>query len=139
MMAGQTTATPMASIPAGPPPVGRVIGPYVEIDTVATYVGPVAVGLPYDESSVGNKTLLKLFHYDGSSWQDVTLGVDIVNNVVYGEVTSLSPFVIVEEAGPEPTPINWPLIGAIIGAIVVVGLGATILAPRLRRVSGNKA
>jgi len=98
---GQTTATTMASIPAGPPPVGRVIGSYVEIDTVATYVGPVAVGLPYDESSVGKEAWLKLFHYDGSSWQDVTVGVDIVNNVVYGEVTSLSPFVVVEEAGPE--------------------------------------
>jgi hypothetical protein len=73
----------------------------VEIDTVATYVGPVAVGIPYDESSVGNEARLKLFHYDGSSWQDVTRGVDKVNNVVYGEVTSLSPFVVVEAAGPE--------------------------------------
>jgi hypothetical protein len=62
------------------------------------------VGIPYDESSVGNEARLKLFHYDGSSWQDVTRGVDTVNNVVYGEVTSLSPFVVVESAGPEPTP-----------------------------------
>jgi len=102
MMAGQTTATPMASIPAGPPPVGRVIGSYVEINTTdVTYVGPVAVGLPYDESSVSNEEWLKLFHHDGSSWHDVTVGVDTVNNVVYGEVTSLSPFVVVEEEAPE--------------------------------------
>ena len=98
---GQTTATPMASIPAGWPPVGRVIGSYVEIDTMATYVGPVAVGIPYDESSVDNEARLKLFHHDGSNWHDVTAGLDTVSNVVYGEATSLSPFVVVEEAGPE--------------------------------------
>jgi len=102
MMDGQITATPKASIPAGPPPVGRVIGSYVEINTTdVTYVGPVAVGLPYDESSVSNEEWLKLFHHDGSSWHDVTVGVDTVNNVVYGEVTSLSPFVVVEEEAPE--------------------------------------
>jgi len=100
--AGQISATPMASIPAGPPPVGRVIGSYVEIYTTGvTYVGPVAVGLPYDESSVSNEEWLKLFYHDGSSWHDVTVGVDTVNNVVYGEVTSLSPFVVVEEEAPE--------------------------------------
>jgi hypothetical protein len=31
----------------------------------------------------------------------VTVGVDTANNVVYGEITSLSPFVVVEEAAPE--------------------------------------
>lgn len=93
--AGPTTATVIAP-PAGPLPPGDVIGSYVEIDTVATYVGPVAVGIRYDESSVGNEAQLYMFHYDGSSWQDVTVGVVKVHDVVYGKVTSLSPFVVVE-------------------------------------------
>ena len=38
--------------------------------------------------------LLQLYHYDGSSWVDCTTLVDTENDIICGEVTSLSPFAV---------------------------------------------
>lgn len=53
------------------------------------------VTLPYNEADaiafVGNEANLKLYHWDGTAWIDVTvLPVDTANNLITGEVTSLS-------------------------------------------------
>jgi hypothetical protein len=95
---GTTTVTMSTENPGGPTPSSfRVIeGEFVDISTTATYSGNITVGISYDETQVGNEETLRLFHWNGSEWEDVTISVDTVENIVYGEVASLSPFFIGE-------------------------------------------
>jgi hypothetical protein len=67
---------------------------YFDITTTATYRGPILVGAGYNEYIVENEKDLKLFHWDGARWDDVTTFVDSEKNMVYGEVNSLSWFFI---------------------------------------------
>jgi len=68
----------------------------------------VRVGIRYDPSAVSNPNNLKLFHWEGGHWVDVTDHVDTANDIVYGVVTSLSPF-FVGEPMPEPAPPSLPI------------------------------
>jgi N-acetylneuraminic acid mutarotase len=94
---GTTSATTSTGNPGGSTPSGfRIMGLFVDITTTATYIGLVTVGIRYDESGVGNESNLKLFHWSGAHWDDVTTWVDTDNNIVYGEVGALSWFFIGE-------------------------------------------
>jgi len=104
-VAGTTTYIASTGNPGGELPADfRLRGLFVDITTTATYSGTVTVGISYDESQVSNEAKLKLFHWDGTKWKDVTTSVDTVNNIVYGQVTTLSPFFMGEPAGAEVTP-----------------------------------
>jgi len=97
---GTTTMTTSTENPAEPTPSDfYVIGEnFIEITTTADYSGLITLGIEYDESQVENEESLRLFHWNGSEWEDVTTSVDTVENIVYGEVDSLSPFFIGEPA-----------------------------------------
>ena len=96
---GDTTATTTETTGCGPIPSGyTVVGSFVDITTQVIY-GGVVTGVRYDDSQVTNETNLRLFHcYDGQ-WKDVTTWVDQVNDIVYGQPTTLSPFAVGEGAG----------------------------------------
>ncbi|MFX1488437.1 MAG: chitobiase/beta-hexosaminidase C-terminal domain-containing protein [Promethearchaeota archaeon] len=86
------------------PPVGfEVAGDYYNITTDASYLGVISVAIPYNESKViGDELNLKILHWDPSTgWTDVTTGVDTINNIVYGEFTELSTFVVLEKVEHE--------------------------------------
>jgi len=95
---GITTMTTLTENPAEPTPSDFYVieGNFIEVTTTASYSGLITVGIEYDESQVGNEESLRLFHWDGSVWEDITVSVDTVENIVYGEVDSLSPFFIGE-------------------------------------------
>ena len=95
---GTTTATTSTENPGGPTPSDFYIveGNFVEITTTANYSGLITVGISYDESQVDNEEGLRLFHWNGLEWEDVTTSVDTVENIMYGQVASLSPFFIGE-------------------------------------------
>jgi len=95
---GTTTVTTSQGNPAGGIPSGfRVRGLFIDITTTATYSGPVTVCIQYDPSGVQNPQNLRLFHWNGAIWEDVTtLPVDTVNNIICGNVTTLSPFFVGE-------------------------------------------
>ena len=95
---GTTTATTSTENPGGPTPSDFCVieGNFIEITTTASYSGLITVGIRYDESQVGDEESLRLFHWNGSEWEDITTSVDMVENIVYGEVDSLSPFFIGE-------------------------------------------
>jgi len=95
---GTTTATTLTENPADPTPSDFYVieGNFVEITTTASYSGLVTVGIRYDESQVSNEESLRLFHWNGSEWEDITTSVDTVENIMYGQVASLSPFFIGE-------------------------------------------
>lgn len=84
--------------------------------------------MTYDENLVpGNEANLKMFHWDGIKWEDVTISVDTVNNTITGQVNSLSPFIL---GGPAPaTGINSSVLVAL--AIAGIGLGGLMIRRRV--------
>ena len=95
---GTTAMTTSTENPAEPTPSDFYViaGNFIEITTTADYSGLITLGLEYDESQVGNEESLVLFHWNGSVWEDITTYVDTVENIVYGEVDSLSSFFLGE-------------------------------------------
>ena len=108
-------------------------GQFVDIVTTATYSGPITISLSYDPS-IPNPQKLKLFHWYGGHWDDVTTSVDTVAHIVHGQVNSLSWFFIggewvwVDDGGGHSAP-AFPNIYVGIGA----ALGAGMVAYAVRR------
>lgn len=77
---------------------GTTAGDVFEIDTsgLTSIGGVIEITVPYDETllpsgfSEGN---LRLFHWTGTAWEDITTGIDTVNNIITGQTVSLSPVV----------------------------------------------
>jgi hypothetical protein len=108
--AGSTTVVESGA--GAPPPTGfRIVGSssgpvYWDIDTTATYSGPISVCIRYDQADVhGQEQNLRLRHDGGSGWEDITTSVDADTDIICGVTTSLSPFIVVEPlATPDPGP-----------------------------------
>jgi len=92
--AGDTTMTVSTTNPGGGLASFRFLGTWYDIDSTATYDGPVTVCITYDDSgiSAGRERNLKIFHWDGTDWVDVTSSLDTDNNIICGTVSSLSWF-----------------------------------------------
>ncbi|MGH7637927.1 MAG: hypothetical protein ACREOK_09770, partial [Gemmatimonadaceae bacterium] len=123
--AGATTVTstgigaPLPGFKVGSPPV------YYDIQTTATFSGAIEVCIDYSGQTFGNENALKLLHHDGTKWVDVTLDgyPDVDNNIICGEVTSLSPFTVAEQNfAPSITGISLP------AAPLALGTAASITA-----------
>jgi parallel beta-helix repeat protein len=70
---------------------------YYNITTSADYEGNVDICIEYNDSLVvGPEENLKLMHWNGTGWEDVTISVDTVNNIICGRTTGFSLFVIME-------------------------------------------
>jgi hypothetical protein len=91
-----------------PPDGFKVLGTFYNITTTVEFDGMIVVTFPYDESSVrGLEKNLMIWHWkETGGWEDVTLWVDEENNIIYGEVSSLSPFAIMEDNAPPITSIS---------------------------------
>ena len=85
-----TSSTPPAPLPAGYQVGGSPI--YFDLETAATYTGPITVC-----SSYAGITLVptNLLHYENGAWVDITTSVDTTSQTICGTTTSLSPFVLV--------------------------------------------
>jgi len=92
---GGTGQSPPPGFKLGTPPV------YYEITTTASYAGQIELCINYSGSSFINESATKLFHNEGGSWTDVTSSLDILNNIICGKVSSLSPFAIFEPDCPD--------------------------------------
>jgi hypothetical protein len=79
---------PPSNFALGDPPT------YYDIDTTATFTGPVVVCLTYPAGAFPPDASPRLFHYVGGQWVDVTTRVDTVARVVCGTVPSFSPFAL---------------------------------------------
>lgn len=95
----------VVGVDGAPPPPGsfEIIGgeePLIyQIDTDAEWSGAVEICLAYDEASLTrSETSLKILHFNGEHWEDVTTSHDLVNDVICGESTSLSPFAVAYDA-----------------------------------------
>jgi Leucine-rich repeat (LRR) protein len=101
----ESGGTTLVTSESGPtPPSGFQLGDpatYYDITTTATYSGLIEICISYIEGSyIGPEELLRLYHYAGGSWVDCTTLVDTENNIIYGEVTSLSAFAILMPEAP---------------------------------------
>lgn len=84
---------------------------YYDIQTTATFDGMVRICISYAGVSVGNENQLKLLHYENGAWINVTAPgyPDTEQDVICGDVTSLSPFLVAElNAAPVVSAIALP-------------------------------
>ncbi|NIT75388.1 MAG: hypothetical protein GWO44_00415, partial [Thermoplasmata archaeon] len=98
--AGETTVATSSTGP--PPPLGLKLGnppTYYEIDTTAGFSGSVEICIHYAGISFGNESRLKLMHFDGTRWVDITTSLDTDNDIICGTTTHFSTFVLFE---PDP-------------------------------------
>jgi hypothetical protein len=133
---GCTRVTTSQTNLVGATPSGfRVISSYIDITTTATYTSSVTVGISYDPASTSDPQNLKLFHWQGGQWVDVTTSVDQAGHVVSGTVTTLSPFFIGDPAGPPSGPSGGGGVPVFPSVYIGIGaaLGAAIVAYFVRR------
>jgi hypothetical protein len=76
----------------------RFLGTFYDVITTADYTGTVTVCLDYDASGMAQSAEenLRVFHWDGLSWLDVTASLDTDNDNICATVPSLSWFAIGE-------------------------------------------
>ena len=82
------------------PPSGHSMGRtpvWYDIATTANFTGAATVCLDYDEANYSSELRLRLFHYNGSGWNNITTSQDTTANIICGNTTSFSPFIIAEE------------------------------------------
>lgn len=117
---GDTTVTTSTTPVAGPPSGFKFRGHQLNISTDASYTPPIIISIQYNEADVpGNESSLKLFHYENGQWENVTISLDTVNNIITGSVNSLSPFIL---GGPlPPTGINSNALFALALALLASG------------------
>jgi len=72
------------------------------IETTATFSGAIALQFDYSGASFDDASDLRIMHYESDAWVDVTTGIDLANTLVFGQVTSLSPFAVVEPTNRPP-------------------------------------
>jgi hypothetical protein len=98
------TTTAMISDTGPLPPSGYAAVPtapaqYYDLSTDAVFFGDVHVCISYSDADVTrDESTLKLFHYEGDSWVDVTTSLDTETNLICGSATTLSPFLVVESS-----------------------------------------
>jgi predicted outer membrane repeat protein len=99
--AGNTSVTESSTGTAPPSGFQQSCSPpqYFNIETSATFNGVVHICLSYDDT-LCDESDLYLMHYEDGNWIDVTTSVDTGANIICGEVTSLSEFLL---AVPEVT------------------------------------
>jgi probable HAF family extracellular repeat protein len=98
---GQTTVT-SGTVGGGggpPPPANFKLGSpptYYDITTTATFTGSVTICISYAGTGYPNPSKLKLLHFAGGSWVDVTTSNNTATEVICGTTTSLSPFLVAQ-------------------------------------------
>jgi hypothetical protein len=121
---GATTVTTSNTNP-GPGISGfDFVGVFYEIDTNASFSGNVDVCLSYNEAElIVAESELKLMHYDGAAWKDITTSVDTANNVVCGRTKSFSPFALAHRV-PHPAQ---QLIDDLIAQVTLLNINQGII------------
>jgi len=107
--AGETTLTTSSGGPAiptafslGDPPV------FYNVETTATFSGSVAICIDFSNVSFPPGSPLRLLHFEGGAWVDVTTSGP-TGNIICGNVTSLSPFTVVQVLDNTPPSLTVTL------------------------------
>jgi uncharacterized delta-60 repeat protein len=122
--AGTTTFTTSMTAPALP--AGYQLGSpalYYDVQTTATYGGPVTTCFHYDATTFPDPGLAQLLHHEAGSWMVVTVSNDTTNFIICGSTMSLSPFAIAA-APDDPAFLIQQLIGMVENARLDAKLAA---------------
>ncbi len=100
----------------------KILNTFYDISTTATYTGLVTISITYTGQNPNQN--LKLLHYNGTAWEDITESSTVTDPdtntyVITGTTSTLSPFAIVEQIQPPKLNILKP-------AKVWVGLGGLL-------------
>ena len=83
--------------PAVPTNFMLVGGDAYQIEFTGTFAEFVTLCIHYDENAIiGLESGLQLIHWVDDQWVDITISLDIINNVICGRTESFSPFLVVE-------------------------------------------
>ncbi len=114
---GTTSAALSSSGPAAPSNFQLSALPtYYDVSTTAAYSGSITVCLPYDPSAYSDTSQVRLLHWNGSSWDDVTSSLLQADDIVCGTTTSLSPFVVAQALQQGQSISFGPLASSVYGA-----------------------
>ena len=105
------TPTPLVqpTAPQNTPSQFQLLGACYDIHPNASFSGLVTVTIPYDPTQVtGDAWNLKMMHYEGGVWKDITINVDQINHTVTGQTSSFSVFGVFEPRGSGGTPTSTP-------------------------------
>jgi len=97
---------------------------------------PATVTIPYDATQItGDASQLKLLHWNGSSWVDITTGIDTSGHTLSGRTTSFSDFSAAEVSAVPPTvvPASAPWSLALLALVGIGALGVAVAASRTAR------
>jgi hypothetical protein len=95
-VAGETTVTTAAAGPILPSAFALGNPPlFYNITTTAVFAGPITVCVNFAGVTFPSGALIRLLHFEGGAWQDVTSSGP-AGTIVCGTVTSLSPFVVAQ-------------------------------------------
>jgi hypothetical protein len=104
---GSVTAT-RAPLPAPAPDGLFLVGDdCLDIETSVGFSGSAEISLRYDagERTPEQEQALRLYHYEGGEWIDITSAIDTETNTISGTSDSFSPFAVftpqAEPAGGE--------------------------------------
>lgn len=79
---------------------------YFDISTSNIFSGTITVSVNYSGIHFKDETAIQLFHYETDHWVDATVSVDTLSNIIYGAVSSLSPFALLQPANVSPQVSN---------------------------------
>ena len=102
-VAGSTTMTQLTGAPALP--AGFVLGSalYFDLSTTASFIGQPMVCFEYDPAAFATPQSVRLLHYTGGSWTDVSSSGDPANGEICATVSSFSPFALAQSTARSPT------------------------------------
>lgn len=106
---------------------------YYDIHPVGTFTYPVTIELPYNPAEVTAPGQMKLFHWSGTGWENVTTSVDTVNYKIHASTDSFSDFGSGEPTGSgDPVAMSVESIWATLGLLLAMLLAAVV---RRRRIA----
>jgi hypothetical protein len=113
--AGETTLTTSAGGPTVPSSFALGDPPlFYNLATTAAFSASIDVCVVFSPERFPDASGLRLLHYEGGTWRDVTTGGGAVGNTICGRVTSLSPFVVAKVITPPAIAVTvtpsviWP-------------------------------
>jgi hypothetical protein len=113
-------STPIGNPPAAPPEAKALDGTFYDIKPSSPLSGNATIVLYYDPADLPEPdTEVRMMHYTGGQWVDITTEVDTVNHRVSGVTNSFSPFGLFGEPHYHSPASSWQSLLAL-GAFVLL-------------------
>jgi len=134
-----------------PPPYSYIIGlAYRLLPEGAKFNPSAKLTISYDPAwlyaGVAEESLVIAYNDAGRGWVKLKSYVDTETHIVWAEAPHFTEFALLAEAridgqnggspalSPPPTTISWSLVGGLVGAVGVIGVGLAFFLVRRRRI-----